>query len=287
MCPRGGGQERGMLRRIIACFLILLVAFPSDGFSARKHKKKKYKRPAVYATSALLWDATANKMLYQKNADRPIYPASTTKVMTALLVLEKLPLDQLVTVSQKATQVQETKLGLRAGEQYRVRDLLFAILLKSANDAANVLAEAVGGTQNNFVAMMNNRARQLGATRTCFSNPSGLPSTSVQYTTAKDMAKIMQEALKNPVFNRIITYKYRIIYSKDGRRHFLKTHNRALLLNWKMDVVGKTGFTKQAQSCFIGSVQKNGRTLIIGVFKSHRRWDDVKFIIERYGKVDL
>jgi D-alanyl-D-alanine carboxypeptidase len=111
--------------------------------------------------------------------------------------------------------------------------LLYAILLKSANDAANVLAEAVGGSQSNFVAMMNARAKQLGATHTRFSNAHGLPSSGAQYTTAKDMAKIMQQALKNKTFRRIITYKYRVIYSKSGRRHFLEISQSFFILNWK------------------------------------------------------
>ena len=276
-----------MLRHIVVTALIAILVLPANG-DAMRHRKKHYRRAALpSAAAALLWDVTANTALYEKNPQRPIYAASTTKIMTALLVLEKLPLDQMVTVSSRATQVPETKLYLRAGEQYRVKDLLFALLLKSANDAANVLAEAAGGTQMQFVALMNARAKQLGAVHTCFSNANGLPSATVQYTTAKDMAIILQEALKNPIFSRIISYKYRIIYSKDGRRHFLKSHNRSLFMHWKKDVDGKTGFTQQAQSCFIGYVEKQGHMLIIAVFDSRRRWEDVKFILERYGKMDL
>lgn len=270
---------------IVSAFLITSLACPAN--AEARHKKRYYRQALPSALSALLLDSTTNTVLFEKNSQRPIYPASTTKVMTALLVLEKLPLDSMVTVSPTAIDVQETKLNLKPGEQYRVRDLLFAILLKSANDAANVLAEAVGGTQNAFVAMMNAKAKQLGATRTCFANANGLPSASVQYTTAKDMAIILREALKNPVFNRIITYKYRIIYAKDGRRHFLKSHNRALFMNWKRDVYGKTGFTLQAQQCFIGYIPKEGHVLIIAVFDSRKRWEDVKYLIQRYGKVSL
>ena len=275
-----------MLRRVVAVFLVAALMMPSNGFAYR-HRKKHYRNTFPSAKAALLWDVTANTTLFAKNPERSIYAASTTKVMTALLVLERLPLDQMVIVSSQAIQVPETKLDLRVGERYRVKDLLFAILLKSANDAANVLAEAAGGTQMGFVALMNARAKQLGAMHTRFSNANGLPSSSVQYTTAKDMAIILQEALKNPVFSRIISYKFRIIYSKDGRRHFLKSHNRSLFMHWKEAVEGKTGFTQQAQSCFIGYVEKEGHLLIIAVFDSRRRWEDVKYIVKRYGKIDL
>ncbi len=239
------------------------------------------------AVSAILWNVTTNHYYYDKAIDQRVYPASTTKVMTAILALEYLSLDQYVTVSERATQVLPTKLDLNAGEQYRVRDLMYAVLLKSANDAAAVLAEAVAGSQEKFVVMMNQRARQIGARHTHFANVHGLPSQGDQYTTARDMALMFKEALKNPFFQKAITFKFRIAYSKDGRRHFLKSHNKALFLNWKQDIFGKTGYTRDAQSCFVGHFLKGKDTYIIAVFGCHKRWNDIKFIIERYGKVDL
>jgi D-alanyl-D-alanine carboxypeptidase (penicillin-binding protein 5/6) len=257
-------------------FLIIALVCPSDA-SAR----------GITAASALLWDATDGHNDYAKAPDRRIFPASTTKIMTVLLVLEKLPLEGYVTVSERATQVQPTKLGLKAGERYRVRDLLYGMLLKSANDASIVLAEAVAGSEAKFVEMMNRRAWEVGARHTHFANSHGLPSNTRQYSTAHDMALIFREALKQDFFSKAVTFKYRIIYSKDGRRHFLKSHNKLLFLNWKRDVYGKTGYTRQAQSCFVGYFNKGGHTRIIAVFGCHKRWEDIKFIIERYGKTDL
>lgn len=275
-----------MIKRFIIILIVLILCCPAEATAARKNRKRiKLSKPV--ATSALLMDSTSHKVYYEKKSRVKVYPASTAKVMTALLVLERMPLDKRVTVKTSSTKVQETKLNLIPGEQYTVKDLLFAILLKSANDAANVLAEAVGGTQDNFVKMMNDRARQLGATHTLFSNAHGLPSNTEQFTTAHDMALVLQEALKNSTFRNIMTFRNRIIYSKEGRRHYLKSHNRSLFLNWRRDVYGKTGYTRQAQSCFIGYVKKDKRTLIIAVFDSHKRWEDVKLIIEKYGKVDL
>ncbi|MBI4309209.1 MAG: D-alanyl-D-alanine carboxypeptidase [Candidatus Omnitrophica bacterium] len=275
-----------LLRNVVVFFLVIVLSVPSQAFAARNKKKIK-RSPRPTAVAAVLWDATANHRYYAKNLDAKVYPASTTKVMTALLALERLPLDKYVTVSETAIQVQETKLNLKPGEQYRVRDLLFAVLLKSANDAANVLAEAAAGSQAQFVAMMNQKARAVGAKHTLFANAHGLPSDAQQYTTAHDMALLFAQAFKNPFFRKAITFKYRIIYSKEGRRYFLKSHNKSLFLNWKRNVYGKTGYTRQAQSCFVGYFIKRNHVYVIGVFGCRKRWEDIKFIIERYGGVNL
>jgi D-alanyl-D-alanine carboxypeptidase (penicillin-binding protein 5/6) len=239
------------------------------------------------ANTAILWDPASNQRYFDLGADREVFPASTTKVLTALLVLENLPLDKYVTVSEHATQVPQTKLGLRAGESYRVRDLLYGLILKSANDAAVALAEAVAGSEEKFVEMMNARVKQIGATHSHFANPHGLPSQGPQFTTASDMALIFNQALKNDFFRQVITFKYFVIYSKGGRRCFLKSHNRTLFLNWRRHVFGKTGYTIEAQSCFVGYIPRRNGILIIAVYGCRRRWTDMKYIIEHYGRINL
>ncbi len=276
-----------LLRKTFAILLIAILVFPPDADAAKK-KRRVVKRPyQVTANSAILIDLDKNKRYYGKDIEQQVAPASTTKVMTAILVLEKLSLDQYVTVSQRATQVQPTRLDLIPGAQYKVRDLLYALLLKSANDVAMVLAEAVAGSEEKFVVMMNQRARKLGAAHTHFANPHGLPDRERQYTTALDMAIILRAALKNDFFRQAITFKYRAIYSKDGRRHFIKSHNKALFLGWKRNIYGKTGYTQQAQACFVGYIPKGNTMLMVAVFGCRKRWDDIKFIVERFGKVDL
>ena len=279
-----------LIKKIFIMVLVAVIAMPMDGHAATKKKSKKRtvtKSYRVTANSAILIDINNNKLLYGRDIYQQVFPASTTKVMTALLVLEKLALDDYVTVSAHATQVQPTVLGAVAGEQFKVRDLLYAILLKSANDAAVVLAEAVAGSENNFVAMMNAKAKQLGAKQTRFANPHGLPDTGRQYTTARDMVTILNAALKNDFFKAATALKYKQIYSKDGRRFFLKSHNKALFLGWKKGVYGKTGYTRQAQSCFVGYVNRGNTRLMVAVFGCRKRWNDIKFIIERYGKIPL
>ena len=230
--------------------LVTVFVFPDAGMAFYRHRGE-YR---LTANTAILWDPVHNSRYFDLGADRQVFPASTTKVLTAMVVLEKLPLDQYVTISPRATQVPQTKLGLRPGESYRVRDLLYGLILKSANDAAVALAEAVGGSQEKFVDMMNVRAQQMGAVHSHFANPHGLPSSGSQYTTAADMALIFAQALKNDFFRQAITFKYLVIYSKEGHRFFLKSHNRSLFLHWKQHVFVKTGYTIEALSCFVGYV---------------------------------
>ena len=270
---------------LIAVLIAILIS-PEQGMAYRlifRHQGPYH----LTANTALLWDPANNQRYFDLGADRDVFPASTTKVLTALLVLENLPLDKYVTVSPHATQVPQTKLGLRAGESFRVRDLLYGLILKSANDAAVTLAEAVAGSEGKFVEMMNARARQIGAMHSHFANPHGLPSQGAQFTTASDMALIFTKALKNDFFRQAITFKYLVIYSREGHRFFLKSHNRSLFLNWKQHVFGKTGYTIEAQSCFVGYIPRGNNILIIAVYGCRRRWTDMKYIIERYGHINF
>ncbi len=268
--------------------LLILFVFITTTPSSEAAKKKTSKSNAyISARGAILMDAGTGKRLFVKNSNTRLLPASTTKVMTALLVLEKLDLDDYVTVSSRAVGMQPSKLNMRPGDQYKVRDLLYGILLNSANDASVVLAEAVAGSEWKFVQMMNQRARRLGAKNTRFANSNGLPSKAAQYSTAYDMALIFREALKKDFFRQAVKMKYRTIYSRSGRRHYLKSHNKMLFKGWKKGVYGKTGYTRAARSCFVGHVQKGKRSLIVAVFGCSQRWDDIRRIIERYGGVDL
>ena len=274
------------LTRTIVFFLIFVLVFSTPG-SAKKNSsgKKKYQ---ISARAAIFSDSTKVKRLYGKSVHTKVLPASTTKVMTALVVMQHLPLDRYITVSKRATQVQPTKADLVPGEKYKVRDLLYAILIKSANDASVVLAEAVAGSEQKFVGMMNKKAKQIGAKHTRFANSHGLPSAKgTQYTTAYDMYLIFRKALKYPFFRSAIKYKYRVIRSDKGRKIKLKSHNKILFFNWKKKIYGKTGYTKAAKSCFVGTIQKGKSTLIIAVFGCSRRWTDIKHIVSYYGGIAL
>lgn len=261
------------------CFILTFVS-PLSFLEAKKNYN-------VTCRSVIFSDSTKVKRLYGKRVHDRVLPASTTKVMTALLVLERLKLDQYVTVNSRATQATPTKLYLKPGEKYKVRDLLYAILIKSANDASIVLAEAVAGSEKNFVRMMNKRAKKLGAKHTKFANSNGLPTKATQYTTAYDMYLIFRKALKHSFFRKAIKYKYKTITSKNGRVIKLKSHNKILFKDWKQKIYGKTGYTRAAKACFVGTLKKGKSTLIIAVFGCPKRWDDIKHVVSSYGKISL
>jgi D-alanyl-D-alanine carboxypeptidase (penicillin-binding protein 5/6) len=244
-------------------------------------------RYTVSCRSVIFSDSTRVKRLYGKRVHERVLPASTTKVMTALMVLEKLSLDDWVTVSHPATLPQPTKLHMKAGDRYRVRDLMYAILLNSANDGAVVLAEAVSGSHANFVRDMNRRAREIGARNTRFANANGLPSKEAQYTTAYDMYLIFRRALRHEFFREAIKTKRHAIRSRDGREHALKSHNRIFSFDWKNKIYGKTGYTRAAGACFTGTIQKGNSTLIMAFFNCPRRWDDIKYVVSTYGNIPL
>lgn len=266
------------------CLVLVVLVFLPFSADAKKAKAK----PAMTCRSAILSNSTKGKRLFGKDVEKKVLPASTVKVMTALIVLERLPLEQYVTVGPAATNVQPTKLNLVPGEQYRVSDLLYAILLKSANDASVVLAQAVAGSEEKFVAMMNQRALQLGARNTRFANSNGLPTKErSQYTTAYDMYLIFRKALKHSFFREAIKRKYKTIYSRDGREIALKSHNKILFSGWKKEIHGKTGYTRAAGTCFVGTLNDRGNTLIVGVFGCNDRWGYIKRIVSRYAGVAL
>jgi len=274
-------MNRIIKKNIALALTLFLIA--TNSYAATK------RRSEISCKSAIFSDSTKVKRLYGKGVHNKVLPASTTKVMTALLVMEKLPLDKYITVGKNATYAQPTKLFLKPGEKYKVRDLLYAILVKSANDASIVLAEAVAGSEDRFVKMMNSRAKKLGANHTRFANSSGLPSGKrKQYTTAYDMYLIFRQALRNKFFRDAIKVKYKNIFSKKGKKIALKSHNKILFKDWKRDIYGKTGWTKAAQGCFVGTLKKGKSTLIIGVFGcSSRRWDDIKHVVSKYGGISL
>jgi serine-type D-Ala-D-Ala carboxypeptidase (penicillin-binding protein 5/6) len=241
----------------------------------------------VSARAAIFSDSTKVKRLYGKNVHDRVLPASTVKVMTALLVLEQLPFEKIVAASKRASRAQPSKIYLKPGEKFTVRDMLYAILLKSANDAAVALAEAVSGSEWKFVQLMNKRAQQLGCRNTLFASASGLPSSDPQYTTPYDMYLVFRQALKHPFFRDVIKMKYRTIRSTDGRKVKLKSHNKLLFMDRGKNIYGKTGWTRKAGACFLGTSPKRTSTLIIAVFGCSRRWDDIRHIVSTYGKIKL
>ena len=232
----------------------------------------------ISAGSALLFDVATQKVIYAKSPHSRRPPASTTKIMTALVVSEKLSPNQVIRIPGWVKSIEPSKAYLGAGERYTVHDLLHATLISSANDAAEVLGVAVAGSRTGFAQLMNEKARSIGCRDTHFTNASGLPISS-QYSTVYDLALIMREAKKNPLIVDSLSRKYQTIQSLSGRKISLKNHNRLL---WKshQSVIGKTGYTRKGQHCFVGRISWGGREVLISMLGSHRLWKDLKVLLD-------
>jgi D-alanyl-D-alanine carboxypeptidase (penicillin-binding protein 5/6) len=240
------------------------------------------------ARAALLMDAGTGRVLYQKEADLRLPPASTTKIVTAILALESgRKLTESLTVSKEATRVPASKLYLRQGQSVSIEELLYGIMLASANDASVVLAEGVAGSVERFGELMTKKAHDVGATNSHFTNPHGLTAPD-HYSTAKDLAVLFRYAMKNPTFREIVQTKFSSVSTTAlvrkkvvPRRISVRNHNRLL---WGFDgaIGGKTGYTHAAQKCFVGAVQRNGTTLIVSILGARDQWGDTKRLLE-YG----
>lgn len=233
-------------------------------------------------------DVKTGKVLYQKDADFRLPPASTTKITTAIVTLEsgRKP-KELLTVTKGATRVPASKLYLQPGQTISIEDLLYGVLLSSANDAAMVLAETIGGSVEGFAEMMTYKAHEIGATNTHFSNPHGLTAPD-HYSTARDLAVIFRYAMNNPTFRQIVQTKISSVKSivpgrKKARTRLIsvRNHNR-LLWNFDGAIGGKTGYTHAAQKCFVGAVERDGATLIVSLLGSRDLWGDTRRLLE-YG----
>ena len=260
-----------MKRRAILFFLLFLLQMGSVPTLAAE--------PTVAAQGAALIDGKTGRLLWGKNADVPLAMASTTKIMTAILVLERARLTEVVTVSKNAAQQPKVHMSLQEGEQWQVGDLLSAMLLRSYNDAAVALAEQVSGNVAKFCAEMTKKAKEIGARDTVFGSPNGLDShlTAEQHhSTAYDMALLGRYAMQNQKFREIVSAQYWDVppTNKDSDGYHLENANR-LIHKGEKDTQSylyqyatgiKTGDTDQAGRCIVASARKDGVELICVLF---------------------
>src|SRR3989338_8620642 len=233
---------------------------------------------SLTASSIILFEPATDRIIYSRAPHKKRAPASTTKIVTALVVLDSLSLNQWVTISPEAGDVERSKLYLEGGDRLRVRDLLKAILMKSANDAARAVAIEISGTERAFGELMTQKAKSLGAKNTRFMNASGLPAEG-QYSTAYDLALIMREAMKNEIIVSILKQKSTYIETYNGKRYFIKSHNKML---WRRErMIGKTGWTRNAKYCFVGLIQQGTQQAIVSVLGSRKLWLDLSTLAHR------
>ena len=239
----------------------------------------------LYSEAALLIDSKTDKVLYSKNSDERKYPASTTKIITAILTIENCNLDDIVTVDYDSImQVPSgyTVAALQVGEQLTVKQLLQVMLIHSANDAANVLAKFVGGSIENFATMMNSKLTEIGCTNSHFTNPSGKHDDD-HYTTAIDLAKMMKYCMKNETFRELMASKNCIIpeTNKYEERVFINSNDLLIKDTREIDsnyyypyaIAGKTGYTAEAKNCLVSVSVKDDLELICVVLGALRTED--------------
>jgi D-alanyl-D-alanine carboxypeptidase (penicillin-binding protein 5/6) len=238
------------------------------------------------AQSAALVDSYSGEFLYTKNPDAKQYPASSTKILTALIVIEAGNLDQLVTVAPEDTKVEPSSLDLKPGQQFTRRQLLFGMLLKSANDVAMCLARDNAGSVPAFAEKMDQRAAELGATNSHFVNPHGLHDPN-HYTTAHDLVLIARAAMQQPLFRQIVSTIYYTWRTPNGEVDELRNHNR-LLRHFAGCNGLKTGYTRAAQQVLVSSALRGGHEVISVVLHTDKPgiWVDSKTLLT-YGLIKL
>jgi D-alanyl-D-alanine carboxypeptidase (penicillin-binding protein 5/6) len=260
--------------KYLAIILIIVLIFQINPAQAAQE-------PYISADAAVLMDAHTGQVLFAKNPHKKRPPASTTKIMTALLALELGDPDEIVTVSPGAAAVGESSIYLDAGEKLKLSDLVFGALLKSGNDACAAIAEHIGGSIEGFAALMNKKAYAIGARHTHFVNPHGLPAKG-HLTTAYDLGLIAVHALKNAKFSEIVSTREQIIdwYGKSWDRKLKNTNKLLWRYHWADGV--KTGTTREAGQCLVSSASKDSRRLVAVVLKSGDRYGDTVRLFE-YG----
>ena len=227
---------------------------------------------SVSARAATLYEPVTNSFVYEKNADQRLPMASTTKIMTALVAIENADLNKTVVTTENAYGTEGSSLYLKLGEALTMEDMLYGLMLRSANDAAIAIAEDISGTVEAFSTLMNNKAASLGLTDTHFTNPHGLDDPN-HYTTARELAIITAEALRNPTFKTIVSTYKRTIKSSTGEERMLVNHNKLLKL-YDGAIGVKTGFTKRSGRSLVGAAERDGLTFITVTIDAPSDWSD-------------
>lgn len=282
------------LRRILTVAAVMFVTFSSVGFGPPALIESSEARtplfpyqidlvrevtevPNTSALSAAIIDGATGKVLYGKNAEDRLAPASVTKIMTAILALENGNVNDYVQVTVNGwTMAGSSIMGLRPGEVLSLQDLLYGLMLPSGNDAALAIAQHIGGTEARFVQMMNQKATELGLKNTHFANPHGLDEGD-HFSSAHDLAMLGRYAMQNPTFAKIVgTTTY---VAKGKMTYTLQNGNRLIGQYEGADGV-KTGYTENAGQSFVASVKRNGQRVFVSVIRSIDRYRDARLLFD-------
>ncbi len=258
----------------------------------------------LYAQAAVLMDAESGRILFEKNGQEVLPMASTTKIMTCILALENGNLEDVVKVSELAASQPKVHLGMKEGEEFKLGDLLYSLMLESHNDSAVAIAEHVGGSIEEFAKLMNAKANELGCTNTYFITPNGLDETDetgMHATTASELARIMSycimESPKKEEFLSITAMpSYSFANVAESRQFSCSNHNSFLSM-MEGAISGKTGFTGKAGYCYVGALERDGRTFVVALLacgwpnNKNYKWKDtvklMEYALENYTYHDL
>lgn len=277
-----------MKKRIISAMIVFAVIINIFCVSVPAYAATQ--PPQIVSEGAILIDADSGRVLYEKNADTRLYPASTTKIMTAVLLLENLQLDSVVVASYDAVMsipAGGSNIGISSGEQLTVEELLYAILIASANEACNVIGEYMCGDVDSFVALMNQKAQSIGMSNTKFLNPHGLHSPE-HYTTARDMALLARYAMQFEKFREVVstpryimepTNKYDEKRYLTNTNHLVSTYQNASYY-YSLATGIKTGYTSQAGNCLVSSASKTGTNFIAVTLNARPNADGIYSFID-------
>jgi len=282
---------------IILLSVFMILHTRREALASASQNERIRPDPQVYAQSAVLIDGDTGRVLYGKNENAILPMASTTKIMTCILALENASPDETVTVSDYAASMPDVQLNIRKGETYRMKDLLYSLMLESHNDTAVAIAEHVGGSVEGFAKMMNQKARDIGCVETNFVTPNGLDGTDSKTgkqhsTTAKELAQIMRYCIdrspQKEEFLEITRSPSHTFSDLERTRSFSCINHNALLTTMEGAISGKTGFTNRAGYCYIGAVRKGEKRFIAALLacgwppnKSYK-WQDMRKLIS-YG----
>lgn len=265
-----------VLKKVVAVSLIWVMLISAAAAA----------EPGVSAASAVAIEVDSGRVLYAKDAETKRGMASTTKIMTAIVALERGKSDDIVTVSAHAANVEGSSMYLKEGEKITLENLIYGLMLVSGNDAATAIAEHIAGSEKKFAALMNKKAKEIGARNTHFTNPHGLADDN-HYTTAHDLAKIAAYGLKNSVFAEIVATKSKTIEREGIGKAYLTNHNK-LLRMYEGCVGVKTGFTKATGRCLVSSTVRDGMQIVCVTLNAGDDWNDhmniSNFALENYKK---
>lgn len=289
------------MKKTLLPVLLIIVSL----FSNTLIKAEEVEEPSnLYAQSAVLMDADSGRILFEKNGQEKKPMASTTKIMTLIVILENTPLDELLCVSSNAARQPDVQLNINTGEYYYVKDLLYSLMLESHNDSAYALAEHVGGSVEGFAKLMNQKAGEIGCENTYYVTPNGLDGEDEggeHSTTAAELAKVMRYCIrlspKREEFleiTRTQSYSFTNMIKKEdgsvskGSRSFTCNNHNAFLSMMEGALSGKTGFTGKAGYCYVGALERDGKTFIVALLacgwpnNKTYKWSDTKKLMN-YG----